>query len=149
MANWSRTFRGEAANAAEVRAWTRDKLIDAYGEKGDDLAYPIGHAATELFSNAIFHTASGLKGGTVMVSLRLDGPEDVRLSVTDEGTAKLPTEGIDDPQREGGRGGSIIDAFATEKVIAGDAETGHTVTARFTTATLEHPQDLLFDEISL
>ncbi|WP_133741548.1 ATP-binding protein [Actinorugispora endophytica] len=78
----ARTFPGTADRCGEARAWIRGLL------------HPFPHArdavelvASELFANAVRHTASGEPGGEIEVTLTLSGedPETLRLEVVDQG----------------------------------------------------------------
>ena len=84
-----RVFPGHANQAAEARRWVRvqahaaGKLAHAPGElAADDAALVL----TELFANAIKHTRSGDKGGTVTVAVTADGT----IHVHDLGTTGQP-----------------------------------------------------------
>ncbi len=78
----TRTFPGTAESCGQARSWIRS-LILPYPEIRDSAELVI----SELFTNAIRHTASGDPGGTVRVTVRTEGdpPSLLRLEVTDEG----------------------------------------------------------------
>ncbi|MFE3460599.1 ATP-binding protein [Nocardiopsis aegyptia] len=80
------------------------------------LSRPVALVTSELVTNALVHTASGLPGGTVRVELE-HKPLHLVLSVTDDG----PRPGQDptypavpdlDPARPGGNGLRLVDATA-------------------------------------
>jgi serine/threonine-protein kinase RsbW len=64
-----RVFPGRAEQAGEARRWVRALL----GAAGTCAVADAVLAAAELFSNAVVHTRSGLRGGTVTVAVTGDG----------------------------------------------------------------------------
>lgn len=78
----TRTFPGTAENCGRARSWVRSLLL-AYPSIRDSVELVV----SELFTNAIRHTASGEPGGAVRVTVRTEGdpPVLLRLEITDEG----------------------------------------------------------------
>ena len=66
---------------------------------------------SELVTNSIVHTRSGLDGGTVTVALAGDECR-ARVEVTDDGSPELPRVRAVDFSAESGRGLQLVDALA-------------------------------------
>lgn len=125
----STTLAGTPESVGEVRAWLRSVLT----LRGTDTG-AIADAAlvlSELASNAVVHSRSGLPGGTYTVALHCESSR-VRITVTDRGshrqsllTASKPCE---TPLAENGRGLLLVDHHATAWWATHTTE-GHTVTA--------------------
>ncbi|GAA4908252.1 ATP-binding protein [Streptomonospora salina] len=83
-----------------------------------DRAYPILLALSEIYTNAIKHTASGLPGGRVRIDItRLTG--NMRLAVTDQGLRPERPVTLPEPRptciediEEAGRGLSLVEAVS-------------------------------------
>jgi serine/threonine-protein kinase RsbW len=79
-------------------------------------------AVSELATNAIAHTSSGLPGGTFAVSVQAESGG-VLIRVRDEGARTTPALADPAPDAEHGRGLQIVAAVAaewgTELAIAG------------------------------
>jgi anti-sigma regulatory factor (Ser/Thr protein kinase) len=113
-----RTFLGLPSQVPEVRRFLRRQLGD------HPRAYDALVIGNELSTNAVEHTDSRRPAGafTAALTTRADGT--LRIEVTDQGG---PDDvGLPRPEREGGRGFTIIEALAKEWGITGDA-TGRTV----------------------
>jgi anti-sigma regulatory factor (Ser/Thr protein kinase) len=104
------TFPGVPASIAKARVWARDTLTDDGMGVPEDLTLVL----TELATNTIQHTRSGLDGGTFAVRLVVH-PDRVRVEVRDNGPRghRLPTRRDATLSAERGRGLAIVDAFAT------------------------------------
>jgi anti-sigma regulatory factor (Ser/Thr protein kinase) len=84
MPSWSRLFPGRPEQIAHARLFIRSVLA------GRDEAESAELVVSELATNAVRHSASGLPGGafTVRVTLRPDG---VTVAVDDLGSAGEPS----------------------------------------------------------
>jgi len=83
MSSWARAFPGTPDQARTARRFAAS-LLDGSPFSDDAVAI-----VSELFTNALAHTASGEPGGLVVVQLtrwRLG----VRIAVTDQGSGKHP-----------------------------------------------------------
>jgi PAS domain S-box-containing protein len=79
-------FRSYAVNAGGVRL-----SVEAEGVMlGVDAAIPCGLIINELVSNSLKHAFPGGKGGSIEITLRPDGPERLRLCVSDDGVGLPP-----------------------------------------------------------
>jgi anti-sigma regulatory factor (Ser/Thr protein kinase) len=78
----TRSFPGRPEAAGAARAWIAGIVADS--QAADTAVLGV----SELFTNAILHSASGLPGGLVAVTLRITS-EAVRVDVVDEG--ELPS----------------------------------------------------------
>lgn len=106
------TIPGDPAQSAGARLWLRTFLQnhDAARPAADDAVLVV----SELVSNALLHSRSGLPGGeiTVIAAVR---PGRLRLEVTDQGDPRPAGPGavaLDPDER--GRGLEIVAALATE-----------------------------------
>jgi len=91
--SWARAFPGTAQHASAVRRFVTS-LLD-----GSPLCDDAVIVVSELFTNALLHTASGQPDGLVTVQVcrwRLG----VRVAVTDQGSAKSPVIRDPGPCRE-------------------------------------------------
>ena len=104
-------FAGEASQLALVREWLASLLPPG------ELRADVISIATELGSNAIRHTASGL-GGSFAVELTCDSFT-VRVAVTDDGGPGVPRV-IDDLGAEHGRGLLLVRGLAARTGVRGD-----------------------------
>ncbi|MGA4838318.1 ATP-binding protein [Streptomyces sp. G45] len=126
---WERKFPGLPTEAFLARCWMRKILYSThFVTDGEFVAYA-ELVATELFVNAIQHTASGRESGRVLLALAVSG-RGVTVSVTDEGKADgLPRLKSSTGVSEGGRGLFFIDWLARRIVIHQAASGGSTVAA--------------------
>ncbi|MFD3688805.1 ATP-binding protein [Nocardiopsis sp. NPDC058631] len=81
------------------------------------LAHPLSVVVSELATNALLHTASGLPHGTVRIELERT-PRHLELRVTDNGprpgtAATLPTAPAPDPLPAGGNGLRLVEALCS------------------------------------
>jgi serine/threonine-protein kinase RsbW len=113
-----RTYPGVTARIASVRSGLRDLL--AHCPAADDVVL----CASELATNAVRHSRSGLRGGTFTVRVTVSHGASVRVDVKDDGGPWTPA--LADPDRHHGL--DIVGALATELAIAGD-DRGRTVSA--------------------
>ncbi|QVQ52933.1 ATP-binding protein [Spiractinospora alimapuensis] len=108
------TLVGTPESVGEARAWLRGTL----GEHGVDRE-AIADAAlvlSELASNAVVHSRSGLPGGTYTVSAHCSARR-VRLTVTDNGSRRrnpAVKKPCDTPLAENGRGLLLVDHHASD-----------------------------------
>ncbi|QBI55481.1 ATP-binding protein [Streptomonospora litoralis] len=106
-------FGHEPEQVTRARSWCRRTSGVPY-----DRLYPVLLALSELYTNALTHTASGLPGGRVRIDLTVlaDG---IRLAVTDQGPrpgkpATHPTLPESDPLEEHGRGLVLVDRLSRD-----------------------------------
>lgn len=112
----TRTFSGTAAQCGQMRAWIRS-LMRPFPQIRDAVEL----VATELFTNAVEHTASGKPGGRVEVFLtRLaEDPQTLCLEIVDQGTGgDLPRQVaraiLPGPEAQSGRGLFITSVLSRE-----------------------------------
>ncbi|GAA4907740.1 ATP-binding protein [Streptomonospora salina] len=105
-------FLGIPDSVALVRQWTRQALTGGVLTEGerDDVVL----AASELATNAIHHSASGLPGGVFAVRLQMSDVA-VRIEVEDQGGPGTPQTRPGHHWSEGGRGlvlvAAVMDAW--------------------------------------
>jgi anti-sigma regulatory factor (Ser/Thr protein kinase) len=99
------TLPGVGRSVGCARAFVRGLLADLPGR--DDVVM----AVSETVANAVTHTASGLEGGLVTVTVAA-APGAVLLEVTDDGAAGTRPYVKDDPGAETGRGMRIVQGLA-------------------------------------
>ncbi|MEU2876068.1 ATP-binding protein [Streptomyces sp. NPDC007070] len=119
---WGLSCPGFPEEVSRARRWTRDIL------RGSPLADDAALIVSELSTNAIRHTASGLDSGifhlAVAVSARI-----VAVSVTDDGgTGAAPKIEHQDHDAEHGRGLDMVSLIA-HRVVVHSSDQGYTVTA--------------------
>ena len=114
----TRTYPGMTARIASVRSGLRDLLADCLAL--DDVVL----CASELATNAVRHSRSGLRGGTFTVRVTVVHGVSVRVDVEDDGGPWTPA--LADPDRHHGL--DIVEALASELAIAGD-DRGRNVSA--------------------
>ncbi|HWW73823.1 MAG TPA: histidine kinase dimerization/phosphoacceptor domain -containing protein, partial [Pyrinomonadaceae bacterium] len=79
-------FRSYAMNAGGVRLG-----VEAEGVMlGVDTAIPCGLIVNELVSNSLKHAFPGGQGGSIKITLRPEGPERLKLCVSDDGVGLPP-----------------------------------------------------------
>lgn len=124
---WRWSVPGDPGQARRVRERAR-ALLDDHPAEADILT-----VASELFANAVRHTASGRPGGLVSLEIRR-WRQRVTVAVADQGGPDEPalrTVGETlDGLAEGGRGLLTVAAYASRWCWRGDS-TGRTVTAFF------------------
>ena len=98
---------GLPESVREARAMVRREL------GGHPAAEAAALAVSELVTNAIAYTRSGLPGGTFAVSVQ-SGPGGVVIRVRDGGARTLPVLADPEPGAEHGRGLRIVAALAEE-----------------------------------
>jgi serine/threonine-protein kinase RsbW len=79
-ATCTRSFAGRPESVSAARAWVAGVL------PGSPVADDVALLTSELFTNAVLHSASRLPGGIVTVSVR-NGNGTVRVDVIDQGEA--------------------------------------------------------------
>ncbi|MEU9019084.1 ATP-binding protein [Actinomadura sp. NPDC048394] len=99
------TLPGVGRSVGCARAFVRDFLAGLPDR--DDVVM----AVSETVANAVTHTASGLEGGLVTVTVAA-GSGTVRLEVTDDGAWGTRPYVKDDPGAETGRGMRIVQGLA-------------------------------------
>lgn len=109
-----RTFQGLPGQVSVARRWLA-QMIDGFAAVDDVLL-----ACSELATNAIMHSDSGLPGGmfTVRLAIRQDI---VRVEVLDQGGAWPDTQRAEDAS-QCGRGLTIVAAITDAWGIVGDHE---------------------------
>jgi signal transduction histidine kinase len=108
---WWRIFPGEAVQLRLLRRWIAAFLPE--GPARDDVA----SVATELASNAVRHTASGVDGYfAVEICCRDDV---IRVAVADSGAPTGPRL-VPETGGENGRGLVLVRALAIRTGVAGD-----------------------------
>ncbi|WP_336215056.1 ATP-binding protein [Nonomuraea sp. LPB2021202275-12-8] len=129
---WRRAFAGRGDQVAPARHLVHQLLSDT--ACADDAAWVV----TELISNALRHTRSGVVRGFFVVEV-LRGLHSVRVVVYDLGGRSVPdfdraqeaARRAVPTQAEDGRGLAGVAELAVRVGIAGDAITGHAVWAEF------------------
>jgi anti-sigma regulatory factor (Ser/Thr protein kinase) len=108
-----RTFAGIPAQVSEARRWTGRRLADAgvCGEVTEDAVMCV----SELATNAIQHSRSGITGGRFRLRLTVVPGVWLRIEVHDDGplTAR-PAADDAGPLAEGGRGLRLVRELASE-----------------------------------
>lgn len=108
MVEWSRSFRGRPDQVAHARQF----VVSLLG------ARPVVDVAelvvSELATNAVRHSWSGLREGWFVVSVELDDPDRVRVSVTDLGGDTSPAVVAVSDEAETGRGLRLVERVAKE-----------------------------------
>ncbi|MFF3380793.1 ATP-binding protein [Streptomyces sp. NPDC002680] len=131
---WGLTCPGFPEEISRARRWTRDILRDSPMANDAELI------VSELSTNAVLHTASGLEAGSFHLALAVSA-QVIALSVTDDGgTGTAPKVEHRDQDAEHGRGLGMVNALA-HRVVVHDSQGGYTVTAELFTATRpgDHP----------
>ena len=100
----ARTFAGSPEEIRHVRDFVR-RLV-----KGCPVTDDVILLASELATNAVRHTASGLDGSFCMVVQAVDGR--VRVEVHDLGSDTAPAVRHSGPPREIGVGLAVVEAIA-------------------------------------
>jgi anti-sigma regulatory factor (Ser/Thr protein kinase) len=120
---WRRSFPGVAERVRHAREFAGFLLADL--PQVDDVVLVV----SEFAANALRHTASARPGGCYLLEVRRwrDGAS---VSVTDEGSHKVPRVPEPDDLCECGRGLQTVRALATEWHWTGDRH-GRTFTAIF------------------
>jgi anti-sigma regulatory factor (Ser/Thr protein kinase) len=118
LAAASVTLPGVPESVREARAMVRRYL------GADPTAEIAALAVSEMATNAIAYTRSGLPGGTFAVSLRT-AADGVTIWVRDSGSRGVPALASPEPIAEHGRGLAIVaalsEAWGTEPAAAGRA----------------------------
>lgn len=114
------TVPGEPDRAGEVRRWLREFVagLESALAATDDSVLII----SELVSNALRHSQSGLPGGEITVRAAFR-PGVLRLEVIDQGgpwADRAGQEADDDAAAEWGRGLRIVASLATAWDVSGD-----------------------------
>lgn len=97
-----RSFRAARDQVAEARRWLRSVL----GADCDDAL----ECLSEIFTNAVLHTASGATQGPVSVVVMDLGPR-VHIAVTDAGALTEPHIRTPDDRTQFGRGLLVVNAL--------------------------------------
>ncbi|MEY9859737.1 anti-sigma regulatory factor (Ser/Thr protein kinase) [Catenulispora sp. GAS73] len=114
MPHYSIKLPGTRENVHEARVWTQHMLGDALG------AEDVVLVASELVTNAIRHTASGLPGGTLTLHLAVFTNR-WRIRVDDAGGATEPqVRTVDDDEDEAGRGLAMVASLSSTWGFLGD-----------------------------
>jgi two-component sensor histidine kinase len=82
MASLTRAFAGRPESVCEARAWVARIVA------GSAAADAVVLMVSELFTNAVLHSQSGLPGGQVLVRVEVDGDDGVRVEVIDQGSVE-------------------------------------------------------------
>ena len=103
----------ELAGTPHAARQARDLVRESLGE-GHPFAADAELVTSELVTNAMIHTRSGLPGGTVTLAMRAH-PDQVQILVRDSGGPSVPDwTSASDPDSEHGRGLALISTIATE-----------------------------------
>ncbi|TYB52379.1 ATP-binding protein [Nonomuraea sp. PA05] len=131
-----RSCRAGKAGATMRRIWAAarsERLLTEVVVPGDTSSVPLlrrcvtlvltaaGHrdlervrlVLTELLSNAVVHTRSGLPGGLVAVQVSEVGDGLVRIVVADAGALTIPQPRLSEDHEDHGRGLVLVEAQAT------------------------------------
>lgn len=113
-----RTFRGEPAQVPLARDFVRQHLT---GRRCPAAAvHDIVVCATELATNAVLHSRSGLPGGHFSVEIAVRAGQWVHVAVEDSG-GFWTERGTGGRDAEGGRGLHVVSALSADMGITGDA----------------------------
>ncbi|MFF7405606.1 ATP-binding protein [Streptomyces murinus] len=119
---WGLSCPGFPEEVSRARRWTRDIL------RGSPLADDAALIVSELSTNAIRHTASGLESGVFHLAVAVSA-QVIAVSVTDDGgTGTAPKIEHQDHDAEHGRGLDMVSTIA-HRVVVHNSDQGHTVTA--------------------
>ncbi|KAB8197662.1 ATP-binding protein [Nonomuraea phyllanthi] len=118
---WCRNFPGTRAQISEARQFVTSYLGD---RPETDTAQLV---VSELATNAIRHTRSGLPGGRFGVTVHA-GIDLLIIAVLDEGSPSVPHLCQAEDEEQSGRGLHLVETLTTRWGIHGD-ETGRTVWA--------------------
>lgn len=119
---WGLSCPGFPEEVSRARRWTRDIL------RGSPLADDAALIVSELSTNAIRHTASGLDSGIFHLAVAVSA-QVIAVSVTDDGgTGTAPKVEHQDHDAEHGRGLDMVSLIA-HRVVAHSSDQGYTVTA--------------------
>ncbi|MET9171210.1 ATP-binding protein [Streptomyces misionensis] len=119
---WGLSCPGFPEEVSRARRWTRDIL------RGSPLADDAALIVSELSTNAIRHTASGLDSGIFHLAVAVSA-QVIAVSVTDDGgTGTAPKIEHQDHDAEHGRGLRMVSAIA-HRVVVHNSDQGYTVTA--------------------
>lgn len=113
-----RVFRGEPSNVPLARDFVRRYLDGCYCSPAT--AQDILLCTTELATNAVLHSRSGLPGGRFCVEIALCDEQWVRVTVEDSGGA-WAERGARDENAGLGRGLYIVSALSADMGVTGDA----------------------------
>ncbi|MFF7098153.1 ATP-binding protein [Streptomyces rubradiris] len=108
LTKWCRVFPGLPEEVSNARHFVASLL----GDRG-----PVEDAVlvvSELATNALRHTRSGMPGGWFLVVVGL-GDDLVRIKVVDQGGDRVPHLCPATSREEGGRGLRLIDALAKNR----------------------------------
>ncbi|MFJ4806011.1 ATP-binding protein [Streptomyces murinus] len=123
---WGLSCPGFPEEVGRARRWTRDIL------HGSPLADDAALIVSELSTNAIRHTASGLASGRFHLAVAVS-TQVVAVSITDDGgTGTVPKFEHQSQDAEGGRGLDMVNAIA-HRVLIHSGTQGCTVTAELHT----------------
>jgi serine/threonine-protein kinase RsbW len=133
---WRRSFPGVAEHVRQAREFVAFLLADL--PRVDDVVLVV----SEFAANALRHTASARPGGHFLLEVRR-WRHGASVSLTDEGSHKVPTVPEPDDMSECGRGLQTVRALATTWHWTGDHR-GRTFSADF----LIHEHAVLVSAIS-
>ncbi|MEV0345091.1 ATP-binding protein [Nonomuraea sp. NPDC050680] len=97
------------AHSVTVARHCVGEMLAAAGHRDAENALLI---VTELTTNALIHTASGLHGGVITVEVVAVDDEIVRVEVTDDGADTVPRSGVSGDDDCHGRGLWLVEQFA-------------------------------------
>lgn len=120
LRHW-RVFPGYGEELAQMRRWL-SSILPSCPARDDVLS-----VATELGSNALTHTASGMPGGSFAVEVTSD-QSSMQVAVADGGADTHPRI-VNDPEGECGRGLMLVHALSVQFGWTGDHQ-GRLVWAR-------------------
>lgn len=101
-------FAGRSDQVRAVRAFVREALAD-HPAVGDAVL-----VASELATNAVRHTLSGLEGGSFIVRLAKVSATHAAVLVTDQGSSEAPLVRAASDDEESGRGLAVVKSVSCE-----------------------------------
>jgi serine/threonine-protein kinase RsbW len=132
--SWARAFPGTPGQASPARRFVAG-LLEGSSFRDDAVV-----VLSELFTNAVLHTASGNPGGLVIVQVSR-WRQGVRIAVTDQGSPGQPV--IRDPAGSGEPGesghGLYLAAHLAGRLDWHDDASGRTIAAILGKLPPEHP----------
>jgi anti-sigma regulatory factor (Ser/Thr protein kinase) len=105
---WTVEMPGVAGAVTLLRHWAQLPVADV-----PHLAEALALIVSEYGTNALWHSGSGAPGGRIKADLTLT-PDQVRLSVLDDGPATVPNAWAPDCLGDHGRGLTLVSEYADD-----------------------------------